>query len=106
MMIKYYRQGMKQYDAFHPESQTLKGQLQCVREEFNEFRESYSVEEFFDVIHTVGRVIEYVTGIWWFCLVAWPTVKKHAKRVEEYGCPRSRRNCCGRCQRMTEIAQD
>lgn len=94
--IKFYRKGMKMFDVNHPNS--LQDRLDCFTDEWREFTEEPSIEEFFDCIHAVGRAIEYVTGIWFFCLLAYPTVRKHAKRVEEYGCPRSKRNCCGKCR--------
>ena len=62
-----------------------------IRDELQELIEDKNVEELFDVIHTVCRVSRlphFVTYI-----LAHPTARKHALRVLEYGCPRSRRNC-------------
>lgn len=98
-IIINYRKGMKQFDDYHGESQSVKGNIQCIKQEWAEFCESLSIEEFFDVLHTCGRLIEHLTGIWLLCLIAWPTVKKHAIRMEKNGCPRSQRNCCGKCRK-------
>ena len=95
---------MRQCDANHPESESLQGRIQQVKEEFSELCEEPSLGEFFDVLHTIGRLLESFTGIWFFCLIAWPTVKKHAQRTERYGCTRSRRNCCGKCVGMSCIS--
>ena len=65
--------------------------IQALKDEFKELVEDKSVEEVFDVLHTlcrVGKMPNIVTYI-----LAYPTARKHAMRVLEYGCPRSRRNC-------------
>ena len=98
--LQYYRAGMKQFDACHPNS--LKNRIHCITDEIREFIHEPSFEELWDVIHSGGRLIEYETGIWLFCLFAWTTVKKHAKRFQENGCPRSQRNSCGKCRTRGE----
>ena len=65
--------------------------LQAVKEEFGEMLEDKSLEEVFDVIHTLCRVARIPNLVTY--VVAYPTARKHALRVLEYGCPRSRRNC-------------
>ena len=62
-----------------------------IKEELQELIEDKTVEEIFDVIHTICRVTRMPNIVTY--LVAHPTAKKHALRVLEYGCPRSRRNC-------------
>ena len=57
-------------------------------DEFNEFVEEPSVAELFDVLHGILRL----SRIDLLGLLAWPTARKHALRVIEYGCPRSKRN--------------
>lgn len=99
-ILAYYRKGMRQFDEKHPNS--LHQTIDSIKEEWLEFCEEPSLEEMWDVIHTIGRLVEYVTGMWFVCLCAWPTVKKHAMRMKQTGCPRSPRNCCGRCTNVYE----
>ena len=83
---------MKQYQAY------VKGMgyfpptgIEALRDEFAELLEDKSLEEVFDVIHTLCRVTRMPNLVTY--VVAYPTARKHAMRVLEYGCPRSRRNC-------------
>tara|TARA_B100001059_G_scaffold52822_3_gene46740 strand:- start:682 stop:975 length:294 start_codon:yes stop_codon:yes gene_type:complete len=62
-----------------------------IKEELQELIEDKSVEEIFDVIHTICRVTRAPNIVTY--ILAHPTAKKHALRVLSYGCPRSRRNC-------------
>ena len=65
--------------------------LQALKDEFKELVEDKSIEEVFDVIHTLCRVVK-MPNLFTY-VVAYPTAKKHALRVLAYGCPRSKRNC-------------
>lgn len=65
--------------------------LQALKDEFAELVKDKSIEEVFDVLHTLSRVAR-MPNLFTY-LVAYPTAKKHALRVLSYGCPRSRRNC-------------
>ena len=83
---------MKQYQAY------CKGmgyfppaKLQALKDEFAELIEDKSVEEIFDVIHTLCRLARIPNLVAY--VVAYPTARKHALRVLKHGCPRSRRNC-------------
>ena len=82
---------MKQYEAYcKGMSYFPPTEFKAVKEEFRELVDDKSVEEVFDVLHTmcrVGKMPNIVTYI-----LAYPTARKHALRVLEYGCPRSRRN--------------
>ena len=51
---------MKQFDERHPNS--LKNRIHCIADEMREFIHEPSFEETWDVIHSVGRLIEDVTG--------------------------------------------
>ena len=62
-----------------------------VKDELKELIEDKTVEELFDVVHTLCRVTRMPNIVTY--IVAHPTAKKHALRVLSYGCPRSRRNC-------------
>ena len=61
-----------------------------VKEEVKELVEDRNAEEIFDVIHTLCRVTRMPNIVTF--ILAYPTARKHALRVLEYGCPRSRRN--------------
>ena len=81
-MYEYYIKGM-----------SMLGQptLQDFTAEFKELLEDKSLEEVIDVLHTGLRLmrIPYIVS---YCF-AYKTARKHALRVKENGCPRSRRNC-------------
>jgi len=64
--------------------------VQALKDEFAELVEDKSIEEVFDVIHTICRVSRMPDLVTF--LLAYPTAKKHALRMLSYGCPRSRRN--------------
>jgi|TARA_Y100000034_G_C6777367_1_gene347190 hypothetical protein len=92
-LIKAYLYGMRMFGETAPWS--------AVIDEWKEFIEEPSVEEFFDVLHGLLSMVWRPLG-----LLAWPTARKHAKRVIEYGCPRSLRNhnaageeCCCKTKR-------
>jgi hypothetical protein len=93
--IKYYKEGMNKYDKENPSS--FKDRLDQVYDEFEELVEDKNIEELIDVIHTIGRVFHKVTGLHLISYLAWPTVKKHAKRYKNQGCIRSKRNCKKYC---------
>ncbi len=83
--MKRYQAYVKGMSYFPPTG------LQAVKDEFGELVEDKSVEEVFDVIHTLCRVAR-MPNLFTYIL-AYPTARKHALRVLTYGCPRSRRNC-------------
>lgn len=62
----------------------------ALKDEVIELVEDKSIEEVFDVIHTILRMIGAPTMMSY--VFGYPTAIKHAKRVAEYGCPRSKRN--------------
>ena len=62
-----------------------------IKDELQELLEDKTMEEVFDVIHTICRVTRAPHILTY--VLAHPTAKKHALRVLSYGCPRSRRNC-------------
>lgn len=64
--------------------------MQAFRDEFAELVEDKSLEEVFDVLHTLCRAAK-MPNLFTY-IVAYPTARKHALRMLEYGCPRSRRN--------------
>ncbi len=65
--------------------------ITALKDEFKELLKDKNIEEVFDVIHTLCRISRMPNIITY--AVAYPTARKHALRVLEYGCPRSRRNC-------------
>lgn len=82
---------MKQYQAYVTGMKYFPPTgLQALRDEFSELVEDKSLEEVFDVLHTLCRAAK-MPNIFTY-VVAYPTARKHALRVLEYGCPRSRRN--------------
>jgi hypothetical protein len=109
-----YIEGMMKYDAEN--SQTLflavMNAMHALWDESCEFLEAVFVEkklknvidEFFDVAHTLGRLIVVMVAIVSSCkikrlvlkipmILGWNTAKKHAVRYIETGCVRSKRNC-------------
>ena len=58
-------------------------------DEWKEFLEEPSWNEFFDVVHGCCQLIRFPLVSFIF---AYPTARKHALRVIEYGCARSLRN--------------
>ena len=59
--------------------------------EAKELLEEPSLEELFDVLHTLCRMLQLPPAVTYF--VARPTAMKHAVRYAKRGCPRSERNC-------------
>tara|TARA_B100000902_G_scaffold205298_1_gene195724 strand:- start:139 stop:447 length:309 start_codon:yes stop_codon:yes gene_type:complete len=94
-IIKYYREGMNKYDNENPS--TFKNRLEQVIDEFDELIEDKNIEELIDVLHTIGRLFHKITGLHLISYLAWPTVKKHAKRYKKRRCIRSERNCKKYC---------
>jgi len=64
---------------------------QDVKNELKELAKDKSLEEISDVIHSMCRYVGLPAKFSW--MLAKPTAKKHAVRVQERGCPRSKRNC-------------
>ncbi|HAX76005.1 MAG TPA: hypothetical protein DCY88_09250 [Cyanobacteria bacterium UBA11372] len=96
-ILQNYRAGMAVYDGCHPP--TVVSQWEAFKNEMLEFFESPSLSEFWDVLHTAGRLFWKLTGIP-LQLLAWPTVKKHGQRYALRGCIRSERNCEGNCRQF------
>src|SRR6476661_2611652 len=94
MFFKHYQTGMATYDRCH--APTLQSQWIALKAEVAEFLTEPSLEEVWDVLHSVGRLVWKLTGIP-LQLLAYPTVRKHGRRYAETGCVRSRRNCEGLC---------
>lgn len=65
--------------------------LKHLADEAKEFVEEPSKEEFYDVLHTLCRMLKVPPALT-YC-VAKPTAMKHAIRYSQRGCPRSERNC-------------
>lgn len=59
--------------------------------EAGELIEKPSMEELFDVLHTLCRMLRLPSTLTYS--IAKPTAMKHAVRFAERGCPRSERNC-------------
>lgn len=100
-MIRYmnnifqnYQKGMAAFDNCH--SSTVQSQWVALKDEIGEFVQEPNLNEIWDVVHAAGRLIYKLIGIPLY-LLAYPTVRKHAQRFEEYGCIRSLRNCEGKC---------
>jgi predicted house-cleaning noncanonical NTP pyrophosphatase (MazG superfamily) len=94
--IQLYRAGMAKSDRENPP--TLKSRYSEFKDEIQELVEDKNVDELIDVIHTLGRLVHYVTGSHIVSYLAWPTVKKHAMRYRDHGCIRSKRNCKKYCK--------
>ena len=62
-----------------------------VMDEVKELYEDKSLEELYDVIHSTARFVGLPSTLVWH--IARPTAVKHAVRMAERGCPRSKRNC-------------
>ena len=62
-----------------------------VLEEVQELWKDKSLEELHDVVHSVMRYARVPNTITYH--IAKPTAIKHALRMKERGCPRSKRNC-------------
>lgn len=62
----------------------------ALKDEVIELIEDKSLEEVFDVIHTLLRIAGAPTMLSY--VLGYPTAIKIAKRFKMYGCPRSRRN--------------
>lgn len=59
--------------------------------EAKELIEEPSMEELFDVLHTLCRMLRLPSTLTYS--IAKPTAMKHAVRFAQRGCPRSERNC-------------
>ena len=90
-----YKEGIRVADLRNPP--TLRKRYDEFLAEFKEFREEPSLDELSDTIHSFGRVIQHMTRFNGIALIGWPTARKHAIRVEKYGCIRSKRNCEKNC---------
>lgn len=80
-MYKAYKKGM----SYFPPTK-----VEALKDELKELLEDKNVEEFFDVVHTICRVARMPNILAY--VLAYPTAKKHALRMLQYGCPRSLRN--------------
>ena len=95
-IIQLYREGMAKSDRENPP--TLNSRYSEFKDELQEFSEDKNFNELIDVIHTLGRLVHYVTGSHIVSYLAWPTVKKHAMRYKNHRCIRSKRNCKKFCK--------
>ncbi|MEG4027165.1 MULTISPECIES: hypothetical protein [unclassified Microcoleus] len=100
-LIKYmnkiwqnYEKGMAVFDNCH--SPTVQSQWLALKDEIGEFVREPNLSEIWDIVHAAGRLLYKIIGIP-LHLLAYPTVRKHSQRFEEYGCIRSIRNCEGKC---------
>jgi hypothetical protein len=89
-----YQKGMSAFDDCH--NSTVQSQWIALKDEIEEFFTEPSLSEIWDIVHAAGRLFYKLTRIPLY-LLAYPTVRKHAQRFEEYGCIRSQRNCEGKC---------
>lgn len=97
---KNYQKGMTAFDnCHHP---TLQSQWIALQDEIGEFVREPNLSEIWDILHAAGRLLYKLIGIP-LHLVAYPTVRKHSERFEEYGCIRSRRNCEGKCCKQLTV---
>ena len=81
-MYSYYVLAMKQLGTASFESFV---------DEFSEFLEDKSFEEFFDTLHSLLRCLRVPFFV--IYVLAHPTALKHANRMKSRGCARSLRNC-------------
>ena len=81
-MLKEYEKAMKLMTT---------PSLSDLSAEAGELIEEPSTEEFFDVLHTLCRMLRLPNTLTYS--IAKPTAMKHAVRYAERGCPRSERNC-------------
>ena len=65
--------------------------LKDLAAEAKELLEEPSLNELFDVLHTLCRMLQLPPAATYF--IARPTAMKHAVRYSQRGCPRSERNC-------------
>lgn len=99
-MLQNYQKGMSVFDNCH--NSTVRSQWVALTDEIGEFVSEPSLGEIWDVLHAAGRLFYKLTGIP-LNLLAYPTVRKHSQRFEEYGCIRSRRNCEGKCCKQLTV---
>ncbi|MEG4319801.1 MULTISPECIES: hypothetical protein [unclassified Microcoleus] len=98
--LQNYQKGMAAFDNCH--NPTLQSQWVALKDEIGEFVLEPNLSEIWDVLHAAGRLVYKIIKIP-VHLVAYPTVRKHGQRFEEYGCIRSRRNCAGKCCKQLTI---
>ncbi|MCZ0899913.1 hypothetical protein ON021_08400, partial [Microcoleus sp. HI-ES] len=89
-LIKYmnkiwqnYEKGMAVFDNCH--SPTVQSQWLALKDEIREFVQEPNLSEIWDIVHAAGRLLYKIIGIPLY-LLAYPTVRKHSQRFEEYGC--------------------
>lgn len=97
-ILQNYQKGMSAFDVCH--NSTARSQWLALKDEIGEFVAQPSWSEIWDIIHAAGRLFYKLTGIPFLYLLAYPTVRKHSQRFEEYGCIRSLRNCEGKCSKQ------
>ncbi|MEG4799187.1 hypothetical protein QUB63_01675 [Microcoleus sp. ARI1-B5] len=95
-----YQKGMTAFDNCH--NPTLQSQWIALKDEIGEFVREPNLSELWDILHAAGRLLYKLIGIP-LHLLAYPTVRKHSERFEEYGCIRSRRNCEGKCCKQLTV---
>jgi hypothetical protein len=99
-MLQNYQKGMSAFDNCH--NSTVRSQWVALTDEIGEFVNEPSLSEIWDIIHAAGRWCYKLSGIP-LNLLAYPTVRKHSQRFEEYGCIRSQRNCEGKCCKQLTV---
>ncbi|NJK66310.1 MAG: hypothetical protein HC786_29695 [Richelia sp. CSU_2_1] len=99
-ILQNYQKGMSAFDNCH--DCTVRSQWVALTDEIGEFVSEPSFSEIWDILHAAGRLFYKLTGIPLY-LLAYPTVRKHSKRFEEYGCIRSQRNCEGKCCKQLTV---
>ncbi|MDQ2098702.1 MAG: hypothetical protein QQW96_13765 [Tychonema bourrellyi B0820] len=99
-MLQNYQKGMSVFDDCH--NSTVRSQWVALTDEIGEFVSEPSLSEIWDILHAAGRLFYKLTGVP-LNLLAYPTVRKHSQRFEEYGCIRSQRNCEGKCCKQLTV---
>ena len=99
-ILQNYKKGMAAFDKCH--SPSVRSQWVALKDEIGEFVREPNSSEIWDILHAAGRLFHKLIGIPLY-LVAYPTVRKHSQRFEEYGCIRSLRNCEGKCCKQSKV---
>lgn len=99
-MLQNYQKGMSAFDNCHNSS--VRSQWLALKDEIGEFVSEPNLSEIWDILHAAGRLFYKLTRVPLY-LLAYPTVRKHSQRFEEYGCIRSRRNCEGKCCKQLTV---
>ena len=99
-MLQNYQKGMSAFDNCH--HSTVPSQWVALKDEIGEFVREPNLSEIWDIVHAAGLLFYKLTKIP-LNLLAYPTVRKHSQRFEEYGCIRSQRNCEGKCCKQLTV---